>query len=67
MLSDEQLARLNQRIAAGKVQSTNGAKVESALQEGLITTDAKTIYRVDDGIPVMLAEEGIAADQLGDL
>jgi uncharacterized protein YbaR (Trm112 family) len=34
------------------------------LQEGLITEDGQTIYRIDDGIPVMLIDKGIPANQL---
>jgi uncharacterized protein YbaR (Trm112 family) len=32
--------------------------------EALITTDRKVIYRIEDGIPVMLPEEGIGTLQL---
>ena len=31
-----------------------------------MTRDRKTIYRIDDGIPVLLAEEAIAAGQVPD-
>ena len=64
LLSDEQLAKLNQRIAKGGVQNSGGANVDTAFEDGLITTDSKTIYRIDDGIPIMLAEEGIATEQI---
>jgi len=64
LLSDEQLAKLNQRISTGNVQNIAGTKIEATFEEGLITTDSKTIYRIDDGIPIMLAEEGIAAEQI---
>ena len=65
ILSAEKLAALNGRIAAGRAQNTAGAKVEAPITEALITTDGKTIYRIDDDIPNMLAEEGIPAAQLG--
>jgi uncharacterized protein YbaR (Trm112 family) len=29
-----------------------------------VTRDRKTVYRIDDGIPVLLAEEGIATGQV---
>jgi uncharacterized protein YbaR (Trm112 family) len=32
----------------------------------LITRDRHTIYRIDDDIPVMLADEAVATAQLGD-
>ena len=36
------------------------------LREALLTRDRKTVYRVDDGIPVLLAEEAIGTAQVGD-
>lgn len=64
LLSSEDLARLNRAIAAGKVKQVDGAVVKKPISEALITRDRKTIYRVDDGIPVMLIEQGIPAAQL---
>jgi len=40
--------------------------VRERLDEGLITIDRKLVYRVADGIPVMLPEEGIGTAQLRD-
>ena len=34
------------------------------LREALVTHDRKTVYRVDDGIPVLLVEDGIATAQV---
>jgi uncharacterized protein len=65
-LQRQELEALNQAIGAGQVQTVAGAGVDAALSEGLITTDRKVIYRVEDGIPVMLPEEGIATLQLTD-
>lgn len=65
-LSKPELDALNEAIAAGKVESVAGAAVRERMAEGLITTDRKVIYRVDDGIPVMLPEEGIGTLQLTD-
>ena len=42
----------------------HGAAVKKPLSEALITRDRKTIYRVDEGIPVMLIEQGIPAEQI---
>ena len=64
MLSSDQLGKLNAEIQAGKVAAVGGDKVTKPLQEGLITTDGKTIYRIDDNIPVMLVDQGIATRQL---
>ena len=65
-LSRSELEALNAAIVAGSVQNVAGTVVQAALSEGLITTDRKVIYRVDDGIPVMLPEEGIGTLQLRD-
>ena len=64
LLSEAKLAQLNARITQGQLQNVGGHKVEAPIEEGLITTDGKTIYRIDDGIPIMLVEEGIPAAQL---
>jgi uncharacterized protein YbaR (Trm112 family) len=65
-LSQSQLADLNRRITAGEVQTVSGGPVRGALAAGLITTDGKVIYRIDDGIPVMLPDEGIGTTQFTD-
>ncbi len=65
-LGKQELDALNDAIGAGKVDSVAGVNVRERLAEGLITTDCKVIYRVDDGIPVMLPEEGIGTLQLSD-
>jgi uncharacterized protein YbaR (Trm112 family) len=66
MLGRSELDALNGAIAAGNVLTTTGQAVSERLAEGLITIDRKLIYRVDDGIPVMLPEEGIGTTQLHD-
>jgi uncharacterized protein YbaR (Trm112 family) len=43
-----------------------GVALRERVSEALITTDGKVIYRVEDGIPVMLPEEGIGTLQLPD-
>jgi uncharacterized protein YbaR (Trm112 family) len=34
--------------------------------EGLVTHDRRTVYRVEDGIPVLLADEALAVSQVPD-
>ena len=63
-LSKHELDALNEAIAAGQVDSVAGMVVRDRITEALITTDRKVIYRVEDGIPVMLPEEGIGTAQL---
>jgi uncharacterized protein YbaR (Trm112 family) len=59
-----ELDRLNEAITAGRVLHVDRSAVEQKLEEGLITEDTKVIYAVDAGIPIMLEEKGIPADQL---
>ncbi|MHB8309784.1 MAG: Trm112 family protein [Metallibacterium sp.] len=65
-LTRAELDALNRAIAAGQVHSVTGAALEAPLREGLITRDGKLVYRVDDGIPVLLGDEGIGTTQLND-
>jgi uncharacterized protein YbaR (Trm112 family) len=64
MLAVDQITKLNAAIASGKVKDVDGNIVKDKVAEALITDDNKTIYRIDEGIPVMLAGMGIPADSL---
>jgi uncharacterized protein YbaR (Trm112 family) len=63
-LSKAQLEVLNLAIKRGAVHTTAGAAITAPLDAGLVTTDGKVIYRIDDDIPVMLADEAIGTTQL---
>ena len=64
LLESRGLEALNRAIAAGQVRRGDGSAQTAPLREALVTRDRKTVYRVDDGIPVLLAEEGIATAQV---
>jgi len=64
VLSQDKLAILNREIEKGEIKHVDGSSVEGPLEEALITDDGRTIYRVSDGIPVMLEEQGISAKQV---
>ena len=64
--SKAQLAALNAAIAKGDALNVAGGMLQGAVDEALITTDGKVLYRVEDGIPVMLPEEGIGTTQFQD-
>jgi uncharacterized protein YbaR (Trm112 family) len=64
ILEPERIEKINSQIQSGSVKSKDGKPVKEALQEALITVDEKTIYRVDDEIPIMLIEKGIPTEQL---
>ena len=63
LLSKDELNRLNELIKKGSVKNVGGQLVEEPLKEGLITIDKKTVYRIEDDIPVMLIDEGIPFKQ----
>ena len=59
MLSAEQLATLNSSIESGEALYHDGSVIEKPLEEGLVTEDGEVAYRIEDGIPIMLVEQGI--------
>ena len=65
-LSRSQLEALNAAIRENAIQTTDGRSVSDEMTSGLITIDGKVIYRIDDGIPILLADEGIGTAQLSD-
>ena len=63
-MTDAQLGQLNSEIHSGGVQAVGGESVAQPFGEGLITEDGATAYRIDDGIPIMLIDEGINVSQI---
>lgn len=63
-LAKQELDALNEAIGHDKIETVAGVAVRERVSEGLITTDGKVIYRIEDGIPVMLPEEGIGTLQM---
>ena len=66
MLEARGLDVLNQAIRAGGVRRVDDSPQSEPLREALVTRDRKRVYRIDDGIPVLLVEEGIATGQVAD-
>ncbi len=65
-ISRDQLRALNAAIEAGNVARVGGEPVSLALSDALVREDGQVIYPIDDGIPVLLAEEAIGTTQLAD-
>jgi uncharacterized protein YbaR (Trm112 family) len=57
------LDAMNRAIAAEAVKRADGSTQAEPLREALITQDRKLVYRIDDGIPVLLIEEGMSFAQ----
>ena len=66
LLDKAGLAALNRDIATGTIRRVDDSPQADALSEALVTQDRRTVYRIDDGIPVLLVEEGIATAQVAD-
>ena len=60
----EEVEALNVAIAAGTINDVGGNSVTAPIEDALITTDSRTLYRIEDGIPVMLADQGIESAQM---
>lgn len=66
LLDKAGLAALNGAIGAGALKRVDDTPQAAPLHEALVTHDRRIVYRVDDGIPVLLVEEGIATAQVAD-
>ncbi|HET8819478.1 MAG TPA: Trm112 family protein [Xanthomonadaceae bacterium] len=64
LLESRGLDALNTAILAGALTRVDGSPQADTLREALVTRDRKLVYRIDDGIPVLLVEEGIATGQV---
>lgn len=55
----DELAAVNAAIAAGTLRDVAGRTIGERLASAWVTTDALRLYRLDDDIPVLLADEGV--------
>jgi len=58
------LASINSAIDTGDLVNRDGDVLKTNLKEALVTDDGKTMYPINDGIPVLLEGESVALDQL---
>jgi uncharacterized protein YbaR (Trm112 family) len=66
LLNKAELEALNRAVAQGGLKRNDDSLQSEPVREGLITRDHRTIYRIDDGIPVLLADEAIATALIAD-
>jgi uncharacterized protein len=65
MLDAARLQALNAAISAGSVKQADGQVLAAAWKHALVTANGTRAYRIDDGIPVLLADEAVELSQLG--
>ncbi|MFT5500229.1 MAG: hypothetical protein ACI88G_000356 [Woeseiaceae bacterium] len=58
------LKSINTAIAGGGLVNRDGSTISETLKEALITDDGKTMYPVNDGIPVLLEGESVVMEQI---
>jgi uncharacterized protein YbaR (Trm112 family) len=56
--------KINKKIEAGEVKNRGGETVETQMDGGLVREDGAYLYRIEDGIPIMLIDEAIALEGL---
>ncbi|MEO8002916.1 MAG: Trm112 family protein [Arenimonas sp.] len=66
MVNTAELNALNTAIGSGSVRKNDETAQTLLLKQALITRDHKMIYRIEDDIPVLLEDEGIATSQIDD-
>ncbi len=66
MVNSAELNALNTAIGSGNVRKNDETAQTLLLKQALITRDHKMIYRIEDDIPVLLEDEGIATSQIAD-
>lgn len=62
-LARNQLDQVNAAIASTSVLRADGSKQTNILTDALITEDGQWIFRIEDGIPVLLSEQAIDTQQ----
>ena len=62
-LASSRLKKLNQAVETGEVLYVDHTPVIKPLKAALITRDGKVVYAVDQGIPVLLPDQGIGTTQ----
>lgn len=63
-LDGARLDALNRAIAEGRVRRGDGSVQSAQVGAALATDDGRLAYRIDDGIPVLLAEESLELSAL---
>jgi len=63
-LEKVRVKKLNDSIERGELLFVDGSAVARPISEALVTRNAKVVYVVEDGIPILLPDRGIGTTQL---
>jgi len=64
--SDKEIELLNQLVTNQSLQHLDGSTVSESISTALVTENRQTIYKIANGIPVMLEDQSIPAHQIED-
>ncbi len=59
MLAPAQLDALNQAVSSGTLLDSEGRAVQHPFTAALLAAGGANLYRIDDGIPVLLVSESV--------
>ena len=62
--NEQELELLNQMVATNSLQHSDGSPVDEAVAAALVTENRQTVYKITNGIPVMLEDQSIPAHQI---
>ena len=65
LLDGERLAQLNTAIRTRGIRNRAAQPLPETLVEALVTRDGRLVYPIREGIPILLEEESIDWQQLG--
>ena len=66
LLQPHEIEAINRTADNGSLRRADGSTQAELIKEGLITRDRKLVYRIDDGIPVLLQDESISTAHVTD-
>ena len=59
MATPAEVQKVNEKIRAKQAKNAGGAEVKEVLEEGLVPEGESLVYPVQQGIPILLIQEGI--------
>jgi uncharacterized protein len=62
LADDALMERVNRAVSEGRLVTRGGRTLTERLEAGLVRSDGRLLYPIQDGIPVMLIDEALPLD-----